>query len=127
MKSSELWKFSDQYFDFTKSMYYNIEILWPRLIGLYSHFWKTLSKMVQIPKTLLAFTVSTYLSGKVQLFWEGHKKLRNLPDGLYIYLVSIQTMRKIAQIFVAFSEKLIFKIYNIFDQYKIEMTSQDRY
>ena len=46
---------------------------------------------------------------KVQLFWEYHKNLRNLPNGLEIYLVSVQTMRKIAQIFVGFSEKLNFK------------------
>ena len=46
--------------------------------------------------------------GKVQLFWEGHKNLRNLPRSLDIYLVNVQTMRKIAQIFVAFSEKLNF-------------------
>ena len=43
--------------------------------------------------------------GNVQLFWEGHKNLRDLPHGLDIYLVNVQTMRKIAQIFVAFSEK----------------------
>ena len=41
---------------------------------------------------------------KVQLFWEGHN-LRNLPHGLDIYLVNVQTMRMIAHIFVAFSEK----------------------
>ena len=46
---------------------------------------------------------------KVQLFLEGHKILRNLPHGFDIYLVSVKTMRKIAQIFVAFSEKLNFK------------------
>ena len=46
---------------------------------------------------------------KVQLFWEGHKNLRNLPHGFDIYLVNVKTMRKIAQIFVAFSEKLNFK------------------
>ena len=49
------------------------------------------------------------LSGcKVQLFWEGYKNLRNLPQGFDIYLVNVKTMRKIAQIFVAFSEKLNF-------------------
>ena len=48
--------------------------------------------------------------GKVQFFWEGHKNLRNLPHGFDIYLVNIKTMRKIAQIFVAFSEKLNFTI-----------------
>ena len=47
---------------------------------------------------------------EVQLFWEGHKNLRNLPHGLDIYLVNVQTMRTIAQIFVAFSEKLNFTI-----------------
>ena len=47
-------------------------------------------------------------SGKVQLFWEGHKNLHNLPHGFDIYLVNLKTISKIAQIFVAFSEKLIF-------------------
>ena len=37
-----------------------------------------------------------------------HKNLRNLPHSLYVYLV--QTMRKIEHIFVAFSEKLSFKV-----------------
>ena len=46
---------------------------------------------------------------KVQLFWEGHKNLHNLPHGFDIYLVSVKTMRKIAQFFVAFSEKLNFR------------------
>ena len=46
---------------------------------------------------------------KVQLFWEDGKYLRNLPHGLDIYLVIVQTMRKIVQIFVAFLEKLNFK------------------
>ena len=46
---------------------------------------------------------------KFQLFWEGHKILRNLPRGFDIYLVNLKTMRKFAQIFVAFSEKLYFK------------------
>ena len=32
---------------------------------------------------------------KVQTFWEAHKNLRNLPHALYIYLVNVQTMRKI--------------------------------
>ena len=39
---------------------------------------------------------------KVQVLWEGHNNLRNLPHGLDIYLVSIQT---IVPIFVAFPEK----------------------
>ena len=34
--------------------------------------------------------------------------MRNLPHGFDIYLVNVKTMRKIAQIFVAFSEKLNF-------------------
>ena len=46
---------------------------------------------------------------KVQLFWEGHKNVRNRPYGFEIYLVNVETMRTIAQIFVAFSEKLNFK------------------
>ena len=35
--------------------------------------------------------------------------MHNLPHGFEIYLVDVNTMRKIAQIFVAFSEKLNFK------------------
>ena len=45
---------------------------------------------------------------KVQLFWEDHKHVRNRPYGFEIYLVNDKTMRTIAQIFVAFSEKLNF-------------------
>ena len=41
-----------------------------------------------------------YFDGKVQLFWEGHKNLRKLPHGF-----DVKAMRKIVQIFVAFSEK----------------------
>ena len=36
---------------------------------------------------------------KVQLFWEGHKNVRNRPYGFKIYLVNVKTMRTIAQIF----------------------------
>ena len=46
---------------------------------------------------------------KVQLFWESQKNVLNRPYGFEIYLVNIKTMRMIAQIFVAFSEKLNFK------------------
>ena len=42
---------------------------------------------------------------KVQLLLEGHKNLSNLPHG---YSVNVKIMRKIAQIFVAFLEKLNF-------------------
>ena len=35
--------------------------------------------------------------------------MRNLPHGFDIYLVNVKTIRKIAQIFVAFSEKLNFR------------------
>ena len=46
--------------------------------------------------------------GKVQLFWEGHKDLHNLPRGLDTYLENVQTMRKIMQNFVAFSKGFIY-------------------
>ena len=50
-----------------------------------------------------------YFSGlKVQLFSKGHKNLRHLPRGFDIYLVNVKTMKKNAQTFVAFSEKLNF-------------------
>ena len=48
---------------------------------------------------------------KVQLFWEGHKNLRNRPHSFDIYLVNVKTMRTIAHIFVAFSEKLNFNVH----------------
>ena len=57
---------------------------------------------------------------KFQLFWEGHKSLRNLPYGFDIYLVNVKNIRQIALIFVAFSEKLNFNeawiILNNFDE-----------
>ena len=53
-------------------------------------------------------TFSSYC--KVQLFWEGHTNLRNLPYGFDVYY------EKIAQIFVAISEKLNFSnISNVHD------------
>ena len=52
---------------------------------------------------------------KVQLFWEGHKNVRNCPYGFEIYLVNVKTMRKIAKNFVAFSEKLNFTIWKKFN------------
>ena len=48
---------------------------------------------------------------KDQFFYEGHKILHNILHCLDIYFVNVQTMRKIAQILVAFSEKLNFTIY----------------
>ena len=45
---------------------------------------------------------------KVQLFWEGHKNLCNRPHGFDIYLVNVNIMTMIAQIFVAFSGNLNF-------------------
>ena len=51
---------------------------------------------------LLIFSV------KVQLFWGDNKNVRNRPYGFKIYLVNVKTIRTIAQIFVAFSEKLNF-------------------
>ena len=47
---------------------------------------------------------------KVQLFLEGHKNLPHPPYGFDIYLVNDKTMRRVAHIFVAFSEKLNFSM-----------------
>ena len=58
--------------------------------------------------TQVLITLLSNVLVKVQLFWEGHKHLRNRPHGFDIYLVNVKTMRTIAQIFVAFSEKLNF-------------------
>ena len=53
-------------------------------------------------------TIRNIIYDKVQLFWEDHKNLRTLDHGCDICLVNVKTMRKIVQIFVAFSEKLNF-------------------
>ena len=58
-----------------------------------------------------AFGSVDNISVKVQLFWEGHKNVRNHPYGFEIYLVNVKTIRTIAQIFVAFSEKLNFNMH----------------
>ena len=47
---------------------------------------------------------------KVQFFWEGHKNLRHPLYGFDIYLVNVKTIRRMAQIFESFSEKLNFKV-----------------
>ena len=41
---------------------------------------------------------------KVRTFWKAHKNLRNLPHALYIYLVNVQTIRKIFFNFYVLSE-----------------------
>ena len=43
---------------------------------------------------------------KVKLFLKGHKN--TLPYGFDIYLVNVKTIRRMAKIFVAFSQKLNF-------------------
>ena len=64
---------------------------------------------IKNPQTTIALTFLTHIiSGKVQLFWEGHKNVRNRPYGFEIYLLNVKTIRTIAQIYVAFSEKLNF-------------------
>ena len=54
------------------------------------------------------FHVHIFTFSKVQRFWESHKNVLNRPYGFEIYLVNVKTIRTIAQIFVAFSEKLNF-------------------
>ena len=49
---------------------------------------------------------------KVQLFREGHKTLCHPPYGFDIYLVNFKTIKRMTQIFVAFSEKLNFSRIN---------------
>ena len=60
---------------------------------------------------------------KVQLFKEGHKNVSNRPYGFEICLVNVKTMRTIAQIFVAFSEKLNFMYWWIFFLIKKQVSS----
>ena len=50
---------------------------------------------------------------KVKFLWEGHKNVCNRPFGFEIYLVNVKTLRTIAQIFAAFSEKLNFNQKNL--------------
>ena len=64
-----------------------------------------ISKGSLISRSLL-ICLKSQQKGKVQLFWEGHKNMRNRPYGFEIYLVNV--IRTISQIFVAFSEKLNF-------------------
>ena len=78
--------------------------------------WKTTAVVFKVARNSLGtqlwkgssvlFWKSWRIHVKVQLFWEGHKNLHIVPQGFDIYLVNVKTMRKIAQIFVAFSEKL---------------------
>ena len=52
--------------------------------------------------------VNLLLLFKIQLFLEGHTNLVNCTHGFGIYYVNFKTIRRIAHIFVAFSEKLNF-------------------
>ena len=56
----------------------------------------------------ICIEVCMTLTYKVQLFWEGHKNLDYHPYGFDIYLVNVKTIRRMAKIFVAFSQKLNF-------------------
>ena len=74
----------------------------------------TKATQVKVAKQSLSKKTTTFYNKKkvgkckVQLFWEDHKNVRNRPYGFEIYLVNVKTIRTIAQIFVAFSEKLNF-------------------
>ena len=48
-----------------------------------------------------SFTALKMDCGKVRTFWEAHKNLTNLLHALYIYLVNVQTTRKVFQILYA--------------------------
>ena len=52
---------------------------------------------------------TSHKDGKVQLFWEDRKNMRNRPGGFD--MVNVKNIRTIAQIFVAFSGKLNFTTY----------------
>ena len=53
--------------------------------------------------------------------------MRNLPHGFDIYLDKVKTMKKIAQIFVAFAEKLNFNRYrlSVYSATRILCTSEN--
>ena len=49
-----------------------------------------------------------FVVDKVQLFWEGHKNVHNLPLGFDVYLGNVKTSGRLGKFIVAFSEKLNF-------------------
>ena len=54
----------------------------------------TLRKLLASAFKLSEFSVKM-ISVKVWTFWEAHKNLHTFPHALYIYLINVQTMRKI--------------------------------
>ena len=69
------------------------------------------SKSQKVRSTLLMNIIrrTSHKDGKVQLFWEDRKNMRNRPGGFD--MVNVKNIRTIAQIFVAFSGKLNFTIW----------------
>ena len=78
------------------------------MLGFPSH-WRTKKKLKNLFVDGLA-SCSIKIFSKVQLFCEGHKNLHHPPYGFEIYLINVKTIRRMAQTFVAFSEKLNFNI-----------------
>ena len=77
----------------------------PCVLTFWNNFYLFVYKIKNIPKK--PWLKKMGINIKVQLFWEGHK---NHPYGFEIYLVDVKTMKTIAQIFVAFSEKMNFNM-----------------
>ena len=102
-----------------------------RFIGIECPIWKKATKYLltqaKKPKSLWGiwkwFVHTKRISIKVQFSWEGHKNVRNRPYGFEIYLVNVKTIRTIAQIFVAFSEKLNFKLSNSSNNFMNSVTT----
>ena len=69
----------------------------------FANIWRLLKQFIQTVQC----KVRT-IFGKVQLFCEGHKNMRNHLYGFEIYSVNVRTLRMILQILAAFSEKLKF-------------------
>ena len=86
-------------------LFKSIPIFWNYFLDVFQKWFSTLNVLCVWKFYMLKCNAQVC---KVQLFWEGHKNLHNLPHGFEIYLVNVKTMRKIAQIFVTFSEKLNF-------------------
>ena len=82
------------------------------LVQTNSFGWKFIFWLFYKSCSWMSYKMQLQLS-KVKLFWEGHKNLHILPQGFDIYLVDVKTMKKIVEIFVAFSEKLNFKQNNV--------------
>ena len=90
------------------SQLYQKNFWWPTNVCKPAGFDKDLLKwVIHSMKNYIDWT--QLCVSKVWTFWEAHKKLRNLSHAFDIYLVNVESMRKIFSNFVFFSESPNFK------------------